>query len=125
MSAGNEGQKPVTAVLIGDREYFEGIGKIRFQGPGSDNPLAFKWYDEHRVVGSKTMRDHLRFAVAYWHTLLRRRDGPLRSADQGLPVGQRRQCPATRTERGLDAAFELVHQARGPVLLLPRCGPGR
>ena len=40
---------------------------VKYEGPASDNPMAFKWYDEHRVVGGKTMKEHLRFAGAYWH----------------------------------------------------------
>jgi xylose isomerase len=56
------------SLFIGEKEYFPGIGKIAFEGPGSDNPLSFKAYDSERVVGGKTMEEHLRFAVAYWHT---------------------------------------------------------
>ena len=41
---------------------------IRFEGPDSTNPYAFRWYDADRVVAGKTMRDHLRFAVCYWHS---------------------------------------------------------
>ena len=54
--------------FIGKKEYFPGIGKIKFEGVESRNPLAFKWYDETRVINGKTMKDHLRFAIAYWHT---------------------------------------------------------
>jgi xylose isomerase len=55
-------------VLKGNKEYFKGIGPIKYEGPDSRNPLAFKWYDENKVIAGKTMKDHLRFAVAYWHT---------------------------------------------------------
>ena len=55
-------------VVAGSKEYFPGIGQIKFEGRDSDNPLAFKWYDENQVVAGKTMKDHLRFAVCYWHT---------------------------------------------------------
>lgn len=47
----------------------EGIGKIQFEGKQSKNPLAFKSYNPSEVIGGKTMKDHLRFSVAYWHTL--------------------------------------------------------
>ncbi len=57
------------SVLIGDKEYFKGIGKIPYEGKESKNPLAFKWYDENKVVNGKTMKEYFRFAVAYWHTL--------------------------------------------------------
>lgn len=49
-------------------EYFKGVSKIQYEGKDSDNPLAFKYYNENEVIGGKTMKDHLRFAVAYWHT---------------------------------------------------------
>lgn len=47
----------------------EGIGKIQYEGKQSKNPLAFKHYDANEMIGGKTMKDHLRFSVAYWHTL--------------------------------------------------------
>ncbi|MCX7841458.1 MAG: xylose isomerase [Clostridia bacterium] len=49
-------------------EYFKNVSKIQYEGPKSDNPLAFKYYNENEVIGGKTMKEHLRFAVAYWHT---------------------------------------------------------
>ncbi|OUS78796.1 xylose isomerase [Paenibacillus sp. MY03] len=48
--------------------YFKNIPAIAFEGKGSDNPLAFKHYDPSQVVLGKTMEEHLRYAVAYWHT---------------------------------------------------------
>ena len=48
--------------------YFPKIKKIKYEGPGSKNPLSFKWYDENEIVAGKTMKDHLRFSVVYWHT---------------------------------------------------------
>jgi len=54
--------------LIGEKEYFKGIGKIKYEGNESKNPLAFKWYDEKKVVAGKTMKDYFRFAAAYWHS---------------------------------------------------------
>ncbi len=56
-------------VVIGNKEYFKGIGQINFEGKESKNPLAFKWYNADDVVAGKTMKEHLRFAMAYWHTL--------------------------------------------------------
>jgi len=50
-------------------EFFTTVSSpIAFEGPDSDNPLAFRWYDAERVVGERTMAEHLRFAVAYWHS---------------------------------------------------------
>jgi xylose isomerase len=48
--------------------FFPAIDRIRYQGPDGDDPIAFRWYDADRVVLGKTMRDHLRCAVCYWHT---------------------------------------------------------
>ncbi len=48
--------------------YFERVGPIRYRGPDTDDPFAFRWYDRDRVVLGRRMEDHLRFAVCYWHT---------------------------------------------------------
>jgi xylose isomerase len=47
---------------------FPDVSKIAYEGPDSKNPLAFRWYNEHEVVEGKTMKDHFRFSVVYWHT---------------------------------------------------------
>ena len=49
--------------------YFENIPKIQYEGKNSTNPLAFKFYDPERVILGKTMREHLPFAMAWWHNL--------------------------------------------------------
>jgi len=48
---------------------FPEVEKIRYGGPESRNPLAFRWYNEDEVVEGKTMKEHLRFSVVYWHTM--------------------------------------------------------
>ncbi|RBN42256.1 xylose isomerase, partial [Priestia megaterium] len=48
--------------------YFESANKVLYEGKDSKNPLAFKYYNPDEVVGGKTMKDQLRFSVAYWHT---------------------------------------------------------
>jgi xylose isomerase len=50
-------------------EFFPGISKIQYEGPNSKNPLAFKHYDPEERVEGKSMKDHLRFSVTYWHTI--------------------------------------------------------
>lgn len=47
--------------------YFDSVAPVRYEGPQSTNPLAFKWYDKDRMVAGRRMEDHLRFAVCYWH----------------------------------------------------------
>ena len=49
-------------------EFYKGIKKIKYEGPKSKNPLAFKFYNPDEIVGGKTMRDQLKFTVSYWHT---------------------------------------------------------
>ncbi len=49
-------------------EFFTGVDQIKYEGPDSTNPLAFRHYDENKVVLGKSMKEHLRFAICYWHT---------------------------------------------------------
>ncbi len=49
--------------------YFNEVSKIKFEGATSKNPLSFKEYNAEEVVIGKTMKEHLRFAMSYWHTL--------------------------------------------------------
>ena len=96
-----------TEPLIGSREYFPGIEKITYEGPDSDNPLAFKYYDENREVAGKTLRDHSRFAVAYWHSLCNLGGDPFGPGTRVLPwmAGE---SPMEMARNRLDAAFELI-----------------
>ena len=74
-----------TSLFTGDREYFPGIGRIPFEGRESDNPLAFKFYDADKLVGDKTMEEHLRFAACYWHTFCATGDDPFGAGTQVFP----------------------------------------
>ncbi len=51
-----------------DMSAFPNIPRIAYEGPESDNPLAFRWYNPEEVIEGKTMKEHLRFTVCYWHT---------------------------------------------------------
>ena len=51
------------------RAYFTNIPKIQYEGPGSDNPMAFQFYNPEEKIAGKSMRDQLRFAMSYWHTM--------------------------------------------------------
>lgn len=51
-------------------KYFKDIPKIQYEGPKSKNPLAFKYYNPNEVIDGKTMKEHMRFAIAYWHTFM-------------------------------------------------------
>jgi xylose isomerase len=56
------------AIITGSTEFFKGIGEIKYEGLETDNPLAFRWYDESKTVAGKPMKEWLRFACAYWHS---------------------------------------------------------
>ena len=91
-------------VFIGNREYFPGIGQVPFEGEGSDNPLAFKVYDADKVIGGKTMREHLRFAVCYWHTFTNAGADPFGPGTRRFPWDTG--TPMSTCEAKVDAAFE-------------------
>ena len=88
------------------KEYFKGIPQIRYEGPDSKNPLAFKQYDPEQQVGKKTMAEHLRFSVVFWHTFKGTGADPF-----GGPVYDRPWDEATdpmqRAEDTMRAAFEM------------------
>ena len=94
--------------FVGDREYFPGIDRIAYEGPASDNPLAFKYYDPGRLIAGKAMRDHLRFAVAYWHSFCGDGADPFGSATHFFPWNEAPAAPMQAAERKLDAAFEFI-----------------
>ena len=90
--------------FIGGREYFSGIGTIPFEGRDSDNPLAFKVYEADRRIGGKTMAEHLRFAVCYWHTFCNAGQDPFGPGTRRFPWDGGE--PLAAAEAKLDAAFE-------------------
>jgi len=91
-------------VFVGNKEYFPGIGKIPYEGPKSDNPLAFKYYDPDKVIAGKKMKDHLRFAVAYWHSFCG--DGTDIFGAGTISHPWAGKTPMESAEQKLDAAFE-------------------
>jgi len=97
---------PVTLTL-GDKEYFPGISRIQYAGKDSDNPLAFRWYDEERIVRGKTMREHFKFAVAWWHTLCGAGADPFGAPTKNFPW-LRAADPIQQGKDRLDAGFEFI-----------------
>lgn len=97
----------------GNKEFFPGIGKIRFEGPQSRNPLAFKWYDENRVVAGKPMKEYLRFAVAYWHTLCGDGGDPFGPGTKQFPWDTASD-PIDNAKDRMDAAFEFITKLGAP-----------
>lgn len=94
-------------------QYFKGIKKIKFEGRKSDNPLAFKWYDENRVVAGKTMKEHLRFAICYWHTFCGTGGDPFGPGTKNFPWDRKRD-PLSRAYDKMDAAFEFISKIGAP-----------
>ena len=92
-------------VVVGDKEYFPGIQKIKFEGKDSDNPLSFKYYDPEKLVNGKPMKEHLRFATAYWHTFCGTGGDPFGPGTKIYPwdIGN---DPIQSAHQRLDAAFE-------------------
>jgi xylose isomerase len=94
-------------IVNGDREYFKGIGKIKFEGPQSRNPLAYRVYDENSEVAGKKMKDHFRFALAYWHSLCGTGGDPFGPGTKVFPWNQSPD-PMQRAREKMDAAFEFM-----------------
>ena len=92
-------------VVVGDKEYFPGIQKIKFEGKDSDNPLSFKYYDPEKLVYGKPMKEHLRFATAYWHTFCGTGGDPFGPGTKIYPWDIEND-PIQSAHQRLDAAFE-------------------
>lgn len=97
----------------GEKEFFPGIGKIEFEGRESKNPMAFHYYDENKVVMGKTLKDHLRFAMAYWHTLCAEGADQFGGGTKTFPwnAGADR---ISRAKYKMDAAFEFMTKCNIP-----------
>ena len=94
-------------VVTGSRKYFKNIGQIKYEGPSSDNPLAFRWYDENRVVGGKKMKEYLRFACAYWHSFVGSGADPFGEPTHLFPWDSIEDA-VERAYAKADAAFEFI-----------------
>lgn len=94
-------------LTLGDKEYFKGIGQIKYEGKESDNPLAFKFYDAKRKVGKKTMEEHFRFAIAYWHTFCGTGGDPFGPGTKNF-LWNTSDNAVQRGYDKMDAAFEFI-----------------
>ena len=93
--------------IIGNQEFFKGINEIKYEGCDSDNPLAFKYYNPDQIIAGKTMRDHFKFAVAYWHSFCGQGADPFGSGTQNFPW-DKSSDPYTAAKDKADAAFEFI-----------------
>ena len=89
------------------KEYYKGISKIKFEGPESDNPLAFKYYDPEKVVAGKTMKEHFKFAIAYWHSFCGVGSDPFGPGTQNFEW-DKSPDPVQAAKDKADAAFEFI-----------------
>jgi xylose isomerase len=93
-------------IYKGKKEVYPGIGKIEYEGKKSKNPLAFRWYNPEAVVAGKKMKDHLRFAIAYWHSFCGDGSDPFGNATRLYPWKDAGNDD--KTKQRLDAAFEFI-----------------
>ncbi|MBP9925960.1 MAG: xylose isomerase [Cyclobacteriaceae bacterium] len=100
-------------VIRGNKEYFKGIRAIRFEGKESDNPLAFKFYNPKKRIGKKTMEQHMRFAIAYWHTFCGTGGDPFGPGTKNF-LWSTAGDPIQRAKDKMDAAFEFITKIGAP-----------
>lgn len=92
---------------LGERTYFKGIKPIKYEGVESDNPLAFKYYNPKRRIGKKTMEEHFRFAIAYWHTFCGTGGDPFGPGTKNFPWNESGDAMQRAFDK-MDAAFEFI-----------------
>ncbi|MGX5819641.1 xylose isomerase [Chitinophaga lutea] len=95
------------SVITGNKTYFPSVGKIQYEGPRSDNPFAFKWYDENKVINGKPLKELFRFAVAYWHTLCGTGGDPFGPGTKAFPWLTATDAVQQAKDK-MDAAFEFI-----------------
>jgi xylose isomerase len=95
------------AILKGKEEFFKGIGQIKYEGPETDNLLAFRWYDENKVVAGKPMKEQLPFACAYWHSFCNTGADPFGEPTHSFPWNKKTD-PVDRARDKMDADFEFI-----------------
>jgi xylose isomerase len=100
-------------IIKGSKEYFKGIPQIKFEGVKSDNPFAFRWYDEKKVVAGKTLKEHLRFACAYWHSFNGNGADPFGEPTHIFPWNEKSRV-IERAKDKMDAAFEFITKMNLP-----------
>ena len=94
-------------ITIGNKEFYKGINEIKFEGKDSDNPFAFKYYNPDQLIMGKSMLQHFRFAIAYWHSFCGQGSDPFGPGTQQFPWDQSSD-PIKRAKDKADAAFELI-----------------
>ena len=93
--------------------FFPKIKKIKYEGPDSKNPLSFKWYNEDEIVAGKTMKEHLRFSVVYWHTFRNPLSDPFGVGTAFRPWDDGSESVKNAQKR-VRAAFEFIEKLGAP-----------
>ena len=101
------------SVVTGKKEYFKKIPEIKYEGVKSDNPLAFRWYDENKKIGGKTMKEYLKFACAYWHSFNGNGSDPFGEPTHYFPWNEKEDA-VKRAKDKMDAAFEFITKMNMP-----------
>ena len=91
------------------KEFFPEIGKIKFEGTASKNPLAFRYYDAEKVVYGRKMKDWFKFSMAYWHTLCQEGGDPFGGGTKTFPWNTGNTA-LERAKNKLDAGFEFMQK---------------
>jgi xylose isomerase len=101
------------ATSIATKEFFKKIPQIKYEGPDSDNPFAFRWYDENKLVAGKELKDHLRFACAYWHSFCGSGADPFGEPTHLFSWNEKADA-VERAKDKMDAAFEFITKMNLP-----------
>lgn len=88
-------------------EFFKGIGQVKFEGKSSKNPLAFHYYEPERIIAGKPMKEHLRFAMAWWHSLCAEGGDPFGHGTIEFPWSHITD-PIEKAKAKADAGFEFM-----------------
>ena len=94
-------------VIIGQKEYFKNLNEIKYEGKDSDNPLAYRYYDKDKIVLGKKMKDHFKFAIAYWHSFVNTGNDPFGPGTKIYPWDKSSDV-YERAYNKMDAAFEFI-----------------
>jgi xylose isomerase len=94
-------------VITGNKEFFKNIPQIKYEGVDTDNPFAFRWYDENKMVAGKTMKEYLRFSCAYWHSFCGSGADPFGEPTHLFPWNEKADAVEKAKDKA-DAAFEFI-----------------
>ena len=95
------------SIVLGNKEYFKDVKKIKFEGKDSKNPFSYRFYDENKIVLGKKMSEHFKFAVAYWHSFVNPGNDPFGIGTRFFPWSKSSD-PFQNACDKMDAAFEFI-----------------